>query len=196
MKVIFLDFDGVLYGIHDIYNNGVKVPESKYLERLNKSIKILSDICKENDAKVVIESSYKDLIDEDTLETDVDWIKKILELMKENNIDVIGRTPNLRDVREDYDGNPTIWKEDEIIGYLKKHPEIDHYCVIDDDDLVNIPALRIGDYSRSDLNKVRDHLVVTEYINSEHPEKEGLQEYHKEEVSKILQKNIKGLVLK
>lgn len=193
MKVIFVDFDGVLYGIHDIFRNGVKVPESKWLERLNKSIRILSDICSENDAKIVIESAYKDLIDEDTLETDVDWVKRILESMKDQNIEVIGRTPNLESFKENYDGNPPIWKEDEILEYLRRHPEIDNYCVIDDDDLVTIPAKKEGDYSRSDLNKVRDHLVTTEYINLDNPEEEGLQEYHKEEVKRVFQKKRKVL---
>ena len=70
MKVMFLDFDGTLYEAHDIYNNGIKVSDSEFNKRLNKSIKILSDICKENTAKVVIESVYKECIDEDTLETE------------------------------------------------------------------------------------------------------------------------------
>lgn len=190
MKVIFLDFDGALYGAHDIYKNGTKVSDSEFDKRLNKSIKILSDICKENTAKVVIESSYKECIDEDTLETDIDWIKKILDLMKENGIEVIGRTPNLEDFKDNYTGNPRIWKEDEILEYLKRHPEIDGYCVIDDDDLVTIPARERKDYSKSDLNKVRDHLLEIEYLNEEYPMKEALQEFHKEKVKLILQKKI------
>ena len=110
--------------------------------------------------------------------------------MKENDIEVIGRTPNLEDIREDYDGMLSIWKEDEILAYLKKHPEIENYCVIDDDDLVTIPFKKRGDYSQSDLNKVREHLVETENINLEHPELEGLQDFHKEKVKNILQKKI------
>ena len=190
MKVIFIDFDGTLYGAHDIYKNGTIVSDSEYDKRLNKSIKILSDICKENTAKVVIESVYKECIDEDTLETDIDWIKKILDLMKKNGIEVIGRTPNLEDFKDNYTGNPRIWKEDEILEYLKRHPEIDGYCVIDDDDLVTIPARERKDYSKSDLNKVRDHLLETEYLNEEYPMKEALQEFHKEKVKLILQKKI------
>ena len=190
MKVIFLDFDGALYGLHDFYDNGIRVSKSEFEKRLKRRIKILGEICKENDAKIVIESSYKDCIDEETLETDVDWIKEILDLMKQNGIEVIGRTPNLKDVRDNYDGNPPIWKEDEILGYLKKHPEIDSYCIIDDDDLVTIPARERKDYSKSDLNKVRDHLLEAEYLNEEYPMKEALQESHKEKVKLILQKKM------
>ena len=36
--------------------------------------------------------------------------------------------------------------------FLFRHPEIEHYCVIDDDDLAP---------KKSDLNKVRKHLVKT-----------------------------------
>lgn len=191
MKVIFLDFDGVLYGIHNIYDKGKEVDHQNWINKIKETSRILGDICKENGAKVVIASSYKDCIDEETLKTDVEWINEILNIFKENEVEVIGRTPHLRDIRGDeYDGNPKIWKEDEILAYIDKHPEIDYYCVIDDDDLVKIPAREQGDFSRSDLNKVRDHLVTTTYISFEEPYEEGLQESHKEEVGKILEKKI------
>ena len=34
--------------------------------------------------------------------------------MKKHGIEIIGRTPCLDSFIEDYDGNPQIWKEDEI----------------------------------------------------------------------------------
>lgn len=191
MKVIFLDFDGVLYGIHDLYEDGIKIDKSKWIDKIKKTSEILGEVCKKKNAKIVIESSYKDLIDEETLETEIDWIQEIFDILKAEGVEIVGRTPNLRDIRgEDYDGNPPIWKEDEILAYIDRHPEIDSYCVIDDDDLVNIPARVQGDFSRSDLNKVRDHLVTTTYISLEKPYIEGLQEYHKEEIEKILEKKI------
>ena len=81
-----------------------------------------------------------------------------------------------------------MWKEDEIRLYLYRHPEIEHYCVIDDDDLQP---------HNSDLNKVRDHLVKTIYY-SDKPEEEGLLPKHKEEIKEVLKKDndIKKLVLK
>ena len=84
-----------------------------------------------------------------------------------------------------------IWKEDEIRLYLMRHPEIDHYCVIDDDDLAAM-------HGTSDLNKVRSHLVVTDDFLKTNPENEGLQLYHKEEVGKILKKenDIKKMMLR
>lgn len=174
MNVIFLDFDGVLDTIH--YSSR---------EDVERKIKILGDICKEYDAKVVIEAAAKDAIDEETLETDSDWVNFIFNCFIKYGIDCIGRTPTVEKRINEYASYP-IWKEDEIIKYLSKHPEIDHYCVIDDDDLAP---------RNSDLNKVRDHLVKTIYY-SDNPIEEGLLDKHKDEVGKILKldNNINRLI--
>lgn len=191
MKVIFIDFDGVINTLQDFYDYSTNKIDKKTLEAKKlKRIKVLSDACKKYDAKVVIESAYKDHIDEETLETDIDWIKETLDNLKESGIEVIGRTPCLEEFKEDYDGNPRIWKEDEILEYLRRHPEIDSYCVIDDDDLVTIPARKEGNFSKSDLNKVRDHLVTIYPIGDNKLFDVGLQEYHKEEIGKVLEKKI------
>ena len=75
-----------------------------------------------------------------------------------------------------------IWKEDEIRIYLMRHPEIEHYAILDDDDLGPL---------KSDLNKVREHLVKTINYDEKNPEKEGLLPYHEEEISRILSKENK-----
>lgn len=191
MKVIFIDFDGVINTLQDKYDlaiNGISEETAK--KRITKRLEILADACKENDAKVVIESAYKEKIDPETLESNVEWIQEYLNVLKENGIEVIGRTPCLEEFREDYKELPPIWKEFEILEYLKRHSEIDHYCVIDDDDLVTIPARDKGDFSRSDLNLVRDHLVTIYPLNIDGKYDVGLQEYHKEEIGKILEKKI------
>lgn len=165
MNVIFLDFDGVLNTVHYSSN-----------EDIEKRIKILADICHTYDCKVVIEASAKDAIDEETMETDSKWIQYIFDCFNKYGIICIGRTPKVEKRLNSYSYIP-IWKEDEIRLYLYCHPEIKHYCIIDDDDAIPI----------SDLNKVRNHLVKT--INySNNKEEEGLLEKHKLEVGKILKK--------
>ena len=178
MNVIFLDFDGVLDTEHRYSDLDIE-----------KRIIILSDICHAYDCKIVIESSHKEFINEDTLESDVDWIDNIFKCFKKYDIKCIGKTPVVKKVLSDSTYLP-IWKEDEILEYLRRHPEIDSYCVIDDDDLVTLPAREKRDYSKSDLNKVRDHLLETEFINEDNPMEEALQECHKEKVKLILQKEI------
>ena len=167
MNVIFLDLDGV---INTYYYKTDKQTEEK--------IKILADICNEYNCKVVIAASSKDLINEDTMETNSERYKKIFNWFNKYGIDCIGRTPSVCKYYESGLYTP-IWKEDEIRLYLFRHPEIEHYCVMDDDDLNAM-------YGYSDLNKVRLHLVKTELYLEKNRELEGLQTYHKEEVGKIL----------
>ena len=171
MNVIFLDFDGVLNTIH--YSS---------LNDIEKRIQILAEICNEYNCKVVIEASSKDAIDEETLEVDpASWVNDIFKLFKKYNIECIGRTPNVEKKINDYTSLP-MWKEDEILNYLQMHPEIEHYCIIDDDDTKSMH------WEFSDLDKVRDHLVETIYY-SDNPEDEGLLPKHKDEVGKILKKS-------
>jgi hypothetical protein len=172
MNVIFLDFDGVLDTYH--YNS---------LEDIERKIKLLADICNENNCKIVIEAASKDAIDEETLEVmDGSWINEIFVMFKKYNIECIGRTPNVeRKIGENT--YLSMWKEDEIIKYLEMHPEIEHYCIIDDDDTKSIMH-----WKTSDLDKVRDHLVETIYY-SNNPNEEGLLPRHKDEIARILKKN-------
>lgn len=175
MNVIFLDFDGVIDTAH--FNKE---------EDIEKKIKILADISHEYDCKVVIEAALKDSID-DNLKSKNDFVKTVFSLFDKHGIKCIGKTPTIPKYIDDYTEIPS-WKEYEIRLYLFRHPEIEHYCVIDDDDL--------SPYN-SCLNKVKDHLLTT--INySSNKEEEGLLEKHKDEVSKILKKEnqIRKLVLK
>ncbi len=174
MNVIFIDFDGTL----DSYYY-------KAYEDTEEKVKILADICHEYDAKVVIEASAKSAINEETMEIDskAEWVLYLFYLFNKYDIDVIGRTPEVRRYtspdRHSYIG---MWKEDEIRLYLMRHPEIEHYCVIDDDDLTKVF------HRKSDLDKVREHLVSPDYYNDDNPELEGLQPYHKEMVGEALKK--------
>lgn len=182
MNVIFIDFDGTLSTIH--YNS---------MEDIEKRIKILADICNSYNCKVVIEASAKAAIDEETMEIspDAKWVQDIFNLFDKYGIEVIGRTPEVRKYKTPFSYIP-MWKEDEIRLYLYRHPEIEHYCVIDDDDTKNTLH-----WKTSDLDKVRNHLVTTiEYSTSK--EEEGLLPRHKEEVKKALEEEneIKRLILR
>ncbi len=168
MNVIFLDFDGVLDTEHRYSDLDIE-----------KRIIILSDICHAYDCKIVIESSHKEFINEDTLESDVDWIDNIFKCFKKYDIKCIGKTPVVKKVLSDSTYLP-IWKEDEIIAYLEEHPEIEHFCILDDDDLTDLNM-------KSDLDKVRDYLVKTTN-QSDNYDEEGLLLKHKELVGKVLEK--------
>ncbi len=172
MNVIFLDFDGVLDTYH--YDS---------LEDIEKRIVILADICHKYNCKVVIEASAKDAIDENTLEiVQGSFVNDIFELFNKHGIECIGRTPNV-EKRINETSYLSMWKEDEIMQYLQMHPEVEHYCIIDDDDTKTMMHWKV-----SDLDKVRNHLVETIYY-SNNPDEEGLLPRHKDEVGKILKKS-------
>ena len=192
MNVIFLDFDGVLDTRHDLLDaNCMIVPEDILYERVQKRIALLAEICREYNCKVVIEASAKIAIDEETMEISPtsEWVNFIFKMFKKYGVECIGRTP---DVIIPFSKNSYLpmWKEHEIRLYLYRHPEIEHYCVIDDDDLKNYL------HRTSDLERVRDHLVTTLWY-SDNEEEEGLLEKHRIEIEKALQKEneIRNMVL-
>jgi len=176
LNVIFLDFDGVLNTYED-YCDEYKRYKSK--EEINKKIErrfsILSDICREYNCKVVISASIKCLLDEETLKIhdNNERLRYIFDMFKKYNIECIGRTPELI-IRNNGLYYPAS-RQMEIMLYLYRHPEIDHYCVIDD----YFPKKGI------DLEKIKNHLVET--IDGTDTPNDGLLERHKELVGKVLQ---------
>lgn len=168
MNVIFLDFDGVLDTIHCNTN-----------EDIENKVRLLANICKEYNCKVVIEAAAKNAINEETLEIDNDWVEFIFDLFKKYGIDCIGRTPSVSKKIDEYTDIP-MWKDYEIRLYLLRHPEIEHFCIIDDDDL----------YPNSDLRMLNDYLVRTKNYSNQKNE-EGLLDYHKKDIENILKKENK-----
>lgn len=171
MNVIFLDFDGVIDTFH--YTS---------FEDMENKIKILSRICHEHDCKVVIEASAKVVIDEETLEIEdgVEWIKNIFKCFKKYDIDCIGRTPCIGKHKTSGFYTP-IWKEYEIKVFLFRHPEIDHFCIIDDDDLGP---------KNSDLSTLSEY-VIRPLNYSKNKDEEGLLDDHSIKVGEILKKENK-----
>lgn len=166
MNVIFLDFDGVLDTVH-----------FKSKENVERKIQILSKIVKKYDCKVVISAAAKNALNEKTLKIENkknEWVKYVMSLFKKYNIEVIGRTPSLKRHYSKY-SYVSMWKDDEIRLYLFRHPEIDHYCIIDDNDF-------------RDLVQLKDHLVETKDYCEDNYKLEGLLESHEEEIAKVLSK--------
>lgn len=170
MKVIFLDIDGVLNN-HESwkrrkeYYDKYKISISSIDEEL---VKRLSEIIKITGAKVVLSSywrwDWKDGISNIKLEES----KYLQKLFNKYNIEIVGITPCLpksNNPNEKY----TSWRENEIKYYLVNYPEIESFCIIDDE--------------LFDLKSLERYLVKT---NTE----EGLQEEHIEEVVRILTQKI------
>ena len=107
MKVIFLDFNGVL-DTSDNYD----------VVNLN-NLSILMNVVKLTESKIVITSSIKNTFYVSGKHNCM--MNYLLNVLKENDIEVVGFTKKLDN------------RQNEIIDYLNTHPEITNYCIIDDE---------------------------------------------------------------
>ena len=107
MNVIFLDFNGVL----DTYDNFDIIDIS--------NLHILIDAINLTNSKVFITSSNKDYFYRNGRHNNI--MNNLINVLKSYNVCVLGYTKKLNS------------REEEIIEYLCSHPEIEHYCIIDDD---------------------------------------------------------------
>jgi len=107
MKVVFLDFNGVL----DTCENMDQI-DKENLERLKY-------IVDKTGAKIVISSSLKNSYYFTGHFSK--HLQKIIQEIESVGIEIIGITPYVGD------------REKEIELYLAGHPEIDTYCILDDD---------------------------------------------------------------
>ena len=107
MNVIFLDFNGVL----DTYDNFDIIDIT--------NLHILIDAINLTNSKVVITSSNKDYFYRNGRHNNI--MNNLINVLKSYNVCVLGYTKKLNS------------REEEIIEYLCSHPEIEHYCIIDDD---------------------------------------------------------------
>lgn len=113
MKVIFLDFDGV-----------ITIPPRWYLKA--DKIKYIKRIVDETGAKIVVSSSWRMDTIEETIKTMIGRPKRCPRNRMLNWF-----IKNLYDVTPVYGlGNG---RGGEIQQWLNKHPEVDNYVIIDDD---------------------------------------------------------------
>lgn len=126
MKVIFLDFDGVLNSQGSFIYEGRRRKQWKEQGVKGPVNQTLCNVCTSNfqwvldnykDVKIVISSTWRELFD-------LDWLKAKLEEYHISSNRIIGITPT------DWGGNRGL----EIQTWLSQHPEVTHYVVIDDND--------------------------------------------------------------
>lgn len=113
MKVIFLDFDGVI-------NNWDHFELVDY-----KNVKYLLEIIKETDAKVVVSSSKKYLFQiNDKIDYRNTYYYEYIKLLEEYGVNIYDVTPYVEEKREL-----------EILSYLNNNSNIEEYLILDDDDV-------------------------------------------------------------
>ena len=119
MKVIFLDFDGV-----------ITTYESKWKIDVNK-IKIINDICDKTNAKIIVTSSWR-IGHRGDVSAFHERLKRYF--INHNYLDIVKYTfdmfiNNIVGMTECIGG----LRGDEIKSYMSEHSEVENYVIIDDD---------------------------------------------------------------
>lgn len=119
MKVIFLDFDGVLNSRRTVAAYGcygfLGFRDGYHLDPV--ALKMVEVLCKDTSASIVISSSWR-------IGADLQEFKDLFDHYK-IDVNVVGFTPRSYEIGE--------IRGHEIEAYLVKHPQITHYAILDDD---------------------------------------------------------------
>lgn len=149
MNVIFCDKDGTInplrYDGNDMFSK--------------EKLEILSNICNITNSSIVLSSSCK------LCEKEKELAIKFKEIFSKYNINFLGFTPSVPNPNRAK--GQRMWKEWDIEYYLYLHPEIDKFCILDDEDY--------------DLSNYKDKLVFIDY-------KTGITGYYTDEIIKKLNK--------
>lgn len=122
MRVIFLDFDGV-----------ITTPSSRYTI-IPEKVKMIEELCDKTNAKIVISSSWRPYGNNQSIDDILNSISR--NPYNEEHYPyfkdyIIGCTnKGIRKMSDYY--NP---RGQEILEYIQRYPEITQYVIIDDDDI-------------------------------------------------------------
>ena len=131
MKVIFLDFDGVLNSekyVRNFSGYGVIIDPTR--------MALLKHIIDKTKAKIVLSTSWREHWEQCTGKCN-DTGKEINKIFNEFNLSIFDKTPSIG-------GN----REDEIESWLKSNPETENFVVLDDR-FLDSPIIR-GHFVKTD----------------------------------------------
>lgn len=118
MKVIFLDYDGVVNT--PIWENGKCGFNFPHHGKVNnyQAICWLNELCKKVGAKIVVSSTWRYVCHE------ISYADCLYNAGLNKDIEIIGHTPYLQSYEN---------RTEEIKAYLKEHAEIEEYVILDDE---------------------------------------------------------------
>lgn len=165
MKIIFLDFDGVLNSIENVIAD-----VDGFVELCPVRCKIVARLCKESGAKIVVSSSWR------TGHT----TESLLRLLADEHPSFACLAPHVIDITtRSCNGH----RGSQIAEWLKAHPEVGVYVILDDDsDMLSEqrPAFVQTSMSRGiGLDEYLDALAILAPGHAHLHEKLGLAAYRK-----------------
>ncbi len=133
-KVIFLDIDGVLNSNFWNNDNQKEISEGKYIDP--EKVKLLSKLVQKTGASLVLHSGWRFWFDSD-LKPARPEAEYLANLLKNEGMAIAGITPDLttEEIRKTKKFSKV--KADEILLWLKNHPDVEKWLVLDDLELHN-----------------------------------------------------------
>jgi len=166
MNYIFLDIDGVLNSKDFVLE---RIDDDSSLDE--SRVKLLSELVKETDAKIILSSSWRIRFTEsgNIRNTDSEDAKELVRLFKKYGISIYGKTKDYRNSHGDYFDIGERYTE--IKEYIENNLTDDDNFVIFDDETF-----------RGSLLNFNEHFILTDWFVR------GLDETNIKEAKNVLQK--------
>ncbi len=128
-KVVFLDIDGVLNSNFWLENNERELSNGTLID--SEKVKLLSDLIKKTNAKIILHSGWRFWFDGDLKPLRLE-AEKFLEMLNAEGLWIDGVTPDLttEEIRETK--KFSLVKAAEILLWLSEHKEVKSWVVLED----------------------------------------------------------------
>ena len=133
-KVIFLDIDGVLNSNFWNADHQREISDGKYID--TEKVKLLSELVKKSGASIILHSGWRFWFDKDAQPTRLEAVY-LTSLLEKEGMTIEGMTPDLMTEEIRKAKRFSAVKADEILAWLKDHPDTERWVVLDDLELHN-----------------------------------------------------------
>ncbi len=134
-RALFLDIDGVLNS--SFWNNGHQREISDGTLIDEEKIKLLACLVNKANSKIILHSGWRIWFDPALKPLRVE-AKRLVELLGKEGLHIDGVTPDLTTEEVRKTKKFSLVKADEILLWLKSHPDVTEWVVLDDLDLHNL----------------------------------------------------------
>ncbi len=128
-KVIFLDIDGVLNSDFWEENHQKEISDGTLIDQ--EKIKLLAQLVEITNAEIVLHSGWRFWFEDDCTPSRPE-AEKLLHLLADAGLKIAGMTPDLTTEEIRRTKKFSLVKADEIMLWLKTHPDVKSWVVLDD----------------------------------------------------------------
>lgn len=160
-KVIFLDIDGVLNSNFWNDTHQLEISDGTLIDR--EKVKLLGELVRRTGAEIVLHSGWKYWFD-DGLNPLRPESEKLQTLLLEEGLRISSVTPDYATEEIKRAKKFSLIKAKEILAYVKKHPDVESWVVIDDLDLHNAEVERHQLRTDAQVGLTVEEIVVIEKL--------------------------------